>query len=364
MTNPVSGSTWQAGSNTRAVQHAFVNARVSEINRHAITKLFKPTLALLKQSVPALKKASPEKIEAAFFTMTERLQSAQLTINLMAPNWFLTPNNYDSYAQMYERAVKAGQMKLNDSDPKNPAEMRVVADEKATFPKALVEVDYKLGAMGAKMTRHDVKATPSSGPSRGLAPRGRGIGDAVQRMTPGALVQNAGEYTASNMRFDPRTRQVFAALNYGRRPHGSCTDYGHSYLVLSDKFKRDAIYFGGDTFGVFEGKAVSADDQISYDLLGAVYLKANASLRSDLQQSCLTGGSLKDTADKDLLLEAHLFEGVKFSGGTVALCLSAKDHVKDASGAKRPLTGDEWLTIQTNARAFAKKHGIKLTFIE
>src|SRR5882672_980007 len=263
MTNPASSTPWQSGSKARAVQHAFVNARIRDINARAITTLFTPTLAALKDTIPALRKATPEKVQAVFFHLTERLQSAQLTINLMAPSWFMSPNNYESYTQMYERAIKADQMKLTDSDPKNPAEMRVVADEKATFPKKLVEVDYKLGAMGVKMTRHDVKATPSAGPGRGLSPGARGIGDAVQKMTPGALVQTGNEYTASNAQFDPRTRQVFAALNYGRRPHGACIDYGHSYLVLSDKFKRDALYFGGDTFGVFEGKAVSADDQIS-----------------------------------------------------------------------------------------------------
>ena len=364
MSNPAGTSTpWQSGSTSRAVQHTFTNARIRDINRRAITTLFNPTLALLKANVPSLRKASPEKVQAAYFHMTERLQSAQLTINLVASSWFMTPNNYESYTQMYERAIRGGQMKLTDSDPKNPAEMRVVADEKATFPKSLVDVDYKLGAMGVKTTKHDVKSTPFT-PGRGLTPGARGIGDAVQKMTPGALVQSGSEYTASNAQFDPRTRQVFAALNYGRRPHGSCTDYGHSYLVLSDKFKRDALYFGGDTFGVFEGKAVSAEDQISYDLLGAIYLKANASLRNDLQMSCITDGSLKDTSEKDLLLEAHLFEAVKFGGGASALCISGKDQIKDSTGAKRALTGGEWQTIQTNARAFAGKHGLKLTFIE
>jgi hypothetical protein len=364
MSNPLAAKPWQPASKARAVQHAFVNARIRDINSRAITTLFTPALAALKDTMPALKKASPEKIQAIFFHLTERLQSAQLTINLMAPNWFMTPNNYDGYTQMYERAIKAGQMKLTDSDPKNPAEMRVVADEKATFPKKLVEVDYKLGAMGVKMTRHDVKAAPSAGPARGLTPGARGIGDAVQKMTPGALAQSGTEYTASNAQFDPRTRQVFAALNYGRRPHGACIDYGHSYLVLSDKFKRDALYFGGDTFGIFEGKSVTADDQISYDLLGAIYLKANASMRNDLQMSCITDGTLKDTGDKDLLLEAHLFEAVKFSGGASGLCISAKDGIKGANGMKRPLTAAEWQTIQTNARAFATRHGIRLTFIE
>ncbi len=346
MSNPASSSSpWQSGSKARAVQHAFTNARIRDINARAITTLFTPTLALLKASVPALRKASPEKVQAVYFHLTERLQAAELTINLKAPSWFMQPNNYDSYTQMYERAVKAGVMKLTDSDPMNPAAIRVKADDQATFPA-------------------NMPTTPSAAPRRGLSPGARGLGDAGQKMSIGTLNQSGGEYTASNAQFDPRTRQIFAALNYGRRPHGSCIDYGHSYLVLNDKFKRDALYFGGDTFGVLMGKSVSAADQISYDLLGAILLKANPRLQQDLIQSCVNDGSLGDSTDPSLLLEAHLFEALKFSGGAAALNISAKDPVTQPDGTKKTPSGAQWQTIQTNARAFAGKHGLKLTFIE
>ena len=336
---------WQPASKAGAVQHAFVNARIRDINARAITTLFTPTLALLKTSVPTLTKAGPEKVQAVFFHLTERLQSAQLTINLKAHNWFMQPNTYESYTQMYERAIVAGQMKLTDSDPQNPAAIRVSADDKATFPA-------------------NMPSTPSAAPKRGLTPGARGMGDAGARMQIGKLVKTGTEYTASNTQFDPRTRQVFAALNYGRRPHGACVDYGYSYLVLSDKFKRDALYFGGDTFGVLTGKSVSAADQISFDLLGAIFLKANVILRQDLLMSCVNNGSLGDTTDPSLLLEAHLFEAVRFSGGANALNISAKDPIKQPDGSKRSLNAGEWQTIQTNARAFAARHGLRLTFIE
>lgn len=185
-------------------------------------------------------------------------------------------------------------------------------------------------------------------------------------MAPGALSKTAaGKYTATNPQFDPRTKQIFAALNYGRRPHGSTTRYGHSYLVLNDKFKHDALYFSGDTFGNIAGNAhVSAEDQISYDTLGAVFLKGVPAMRTDLLSSCLRGASLADTDKEALLLEAHLFEPLVFRGGTTTLCVSAKDDVPQADGTKTKLTGAEWTTIQANARAFATKQGLRLLFIE
>lgn len=50
------------------------------------------------------------------------------------------------------------------------------------------------------------------------------------------------ELEASNPYFNPWSKQIFAALNYGRRPHGATVTYGRSYLVLNLKFKTNAIY--------------------------------------------------------------------------------------------------------------------------
>lgn len=356
---------WTSGSKTNAVQHAFVNARIVEINRRAISKLLTPTLDALKATEPSLRKASRQQLEDAFMKMTARLQSAPLTINLEAPRWFMTPNNYDTYTQMYERAVTGGQMQLADS-ALNPASFRVAADDAATFPKSAVDADFKMQGLGGQWQKYDIKAQQSQQPGRGLAPQGRGFGDAVLKMAPGALSKTAaGTYTATNPQFDPKTKQIFAALNYGRRPHGSTTRYGHSFLVLNDKFKRDALYFGGDTFGNIAGNAhVSAEDQISYDALAAVFLKAVPSMRTDLLSSCLRGAQLTDTDKEALLLEAHLFEPLAFRGGATTLCVSAKDDVPQAAGGKAKITGADWVAIQTNARTFATKHGLKLLFIE
>lgn len=63
------------------------------------------------------------------------LQAANLTINLEAGSWFSNENNYDTYAQMYERGIGAdGKMVIDDSDKKNPAAARAIVDDLVTIP--------------------------------------------------------------------------------------------------------------------------------------------------------------------------------------------------------------------------------------
>ena len=97
----------------------------------------------------------------------------------------MTPNNYDGYTQMYERAVSGGQMKLADS-PLNPAAIRVAAGDRATFPKTAVDSDFEVTGMGGRWKKYDLKATASPAVGRGLAPGGRGLGDAVVKIARGA----------------------------------------------------------------------------------------------------------------------------------------------------------------------------------
>jgi len=278
--------------------------------------------------------------------MTSRLQDADLTINIKAPSWFSAPNDSNSYTQMYERAVRAlaapgrpiRQMRLDNGDTNNPAAMRVNADTKATFRNSMMHnADFE------------------------------GFG---RVMSPGNLVAPAvdvrnGELEASNPYFNPWSKQVFAALNYGRRPHGATVTYGHSSLVLNPKFKTNAVYFAGDTFanGVQgSGMHVSANDQISFDLLGAIYGKASPQLRQDLYKSCILNATLPDaapSAELQLLLEAHLFEPLYFSGNIAKVIISSSERIND-----RIATPQELLNIENNARGFARKHGAQLVLID
>jgi len=276
-----------AAAGAAVVQHHFVRAQLRHINTNGKDRLVNETIAALRRDAPGLRNASDAKVMNAFDHMTKRLQQANLTINFQAESWFSKPNNYDSYTQMYERAIKTfgegptgkvAHMVMKD-DKLNPAIVRANADDRATF--------------GAHLLNADGTFKPEVG----------GIG---RMMSPGTLVKTGtnlkgeAEYVSSNPNFNPKSKQVFAALDYGRRPHGSSTKYGRSFMVLSEKFKTNAIYFAGDTFfasdeamkmtkGLPAGTVarVSADHQVSFGLLAALYAFAGPKLRLELVTSCL-----------------------------------------------------------------------------
>lgn len=338
----------------RVVQHHFVRAQLKHINSHGRDDLITQTLEALK-SAPGGNRATSGDLMAGFAHMTRRLQQANLTINFEAQNWFSRPNPYDTYTQMYERAIKtfgtgAGGQQVRHmvikGDKNNPATLRDNADEKATFPSYMMN------------------------PGGGFKPEFGGIG---RMMSTGGLKQtgtdNKGEaeFVAQNPDFNAHAKQLFAALDYGRRPHGACTFYGKSFMVLSERLKTDALYFAGDTFQASDMATqmakslpagsmakVTADHQVSYQLLGAVYAFASNLLKADLAASCLRDMLLKDTDDAKLLLEAHLFEGLAFRGGVekMFLVLEGPQGKELDKGMKK--------TILQNAEAFCKKQGIKL----
>jgi len=342
-------SPWTATKpSSRVVQQSFTNARVNEINRQAGNLKRETIQAFLSDPVlgPRLKGYSSSKKQAfcenAYDRLTRTLQSRNLTINFKAASWFTTENPYDSYAQMYERGLKGGRMILDDSDRDNPANIRVAADDRVTFPTQWA------GAQPA-LARGQQGATT-------LSPRGPAPQQIMGRMMAGKALVPAGQmggvlnpvpvlgafsgYESGNVRFDPKTKQVFAAVNYGRRPHGACTKYGESYFILSDSFKTDAIYFPEDTF-----YASGADLQISYQTMGALFLKAKPTMRALLVQSCFDDIRLGDTGDGAHLMEAHVFQPVRFSSGLAAMILE-----ETAPPA-----------VVQNAKTFCRKWGIKLT---
>ena len=172
----------------------------------------------MKADIPALKKAKREKVVEAYTHLTERLRKADLTINFKAHKWFNSPNNYDSYTQMYERGLKGGQMVLSDSDPLNPAKVRAGADDLVTFPN---EWGVKKDNFTYNNAKSDWKAHPAGSfqpPQRGLAP-GNVSTRLVGKLSPGSLTQvpkppgtdpaAVTEYTASNPYFDPKRSRYF-----------------------------------------------------------------------------------------------------------------------------------------------------------
>jgi hypothetical protein len=337
----------QAGS-AKSVQRAYVNCRLHALNNSTHHQaLLNATLQALR-ALPRFQNAKEAQLLAAIAHMTRRLQSADLTINFKATDWFTNENTWVSYQQMYENGIQAdGGMLLKDK-PQNPARTRSGADDVATFPKTWGMKARNIGPEGFQYAREELPL-----PGRGLSPNAA-KNRVIAKMSPGPLVRRDSRdgYIASNDQFDPRTKQVFAALNYGRRVHGSTTRYGFSHFVLDDKFKADALYYAGDTFYA-EMYRNSAEHQLSYALLGLIYDKANNHLRQDLVRSCLDNASLLSTGDEAKLLEAHLFGSVKFHGNIKTVYISGRDCN----------TPDLFQTVQTNARKFAQKHGAKIVFV-
>lgn len=344
-------STWTAvrEPSTKAVQHAYVNARAHEINK-GLGKDYRTQTIEAFRSDPILaariKGYSGAKKDAfcadAYDRFTKILQSRDLTINFEAVKWFSSENNYISYTQMYERAIGAdGKMLLKDDAAKgNFAEIRAAADDRITLPGQWA-----------------VPTVASKPEYRGLRPGGVSGGQIAVRMmaggdfkgptgnpevgnlskVPGADGSTVG-FHSPNAQFNPRSKQVFAALNYGRRPNGSSIYYGRSFITLHPKFKTDAIYFSGDTFHIKDTSA-----QVSYQTLGAIFLKSSPEMRKLLVDSCFDGVRLPDTKEATELMEAHIFQPLNFAGGLLSVNLEASAP-----------------NVVDNAKKFCRKWGIPL----
>lgn len=133
------------------------------------------------------------------------LQDTPLTINFNALSWFKDQAGFDEYSTMWDRKQTDNSLNVNP-DPKNPAHVRAKADRWALYGQF---DDGKVDAAAAGLKLAHVKqqggvtAAPTWSHSRGSAGK-----------TPKQVVADS---------------QIFAALNYGRRPHGSNTAYGKSF---------------------------------------------------------------------------------------------------------------------------------------
>jgi hypothetical protein len=286
----------------------------------------------------------------AYDKLNAILQSRDLTINLKACSWFIKENPYTSYAQMYELAIdkNTGEMILDkDSDPNNPPDERARVDDLVTFPQ-------------------NWQGTGGNPTQRGLDPRFKPSTQRILgRMQTGPLNEvSPGKFKSPNALFNPKTKQAFAALNYGQRRHGSSIFYGKSYFVLKPELKVNAIYFPADTF-VLEG----ANMQVSYHHLASILLKTkqmNMVMFRQIISSCLDGQRLEDTSDGADLIEAHIFEKIQFASHISKLYLSLDpgDVKKEKWGAdsntkiQKPMNTLELQKVRQNAQKFCNKFGI------
>ena len=167
----------------------------------------------------------------------------------------------------------------------------------------------------------------------------------------------ASGFSSTNSSFMPKAKQVFAALNYGMRAHGSSTSYGFSYLVLNPALKKDALYYPGDTFyTALKGTAVQA----AYATMGAMLehvLPRRGTLGGDIWESCHDLRPLADTSSGDLLVEAHIFKKLKLAEDVHSLVLS-----RLSKNSARPLSNQEWDVVVKNATKWCERNAIRLTY--
>lgn len=313
---------WAAATpNANLVRQQYVNARVHELARTQ-DSLEEKTIELLSHE-PTLAaqvkgKTSDEKrkfFEQIYYRLTYSLQQYPLTINFIGYSWFSKENNSETYGQCYERAMdqKTGRMALRQGLAK-----RAGVDDVVTFPQAW-ETKPELkrtgpGLMpGAQQSGNSILQYMKAGRTvnksdlheRGFWKRDAAFEANLQETSPGSK-----QFDSPNKSFNPKTKQVFAALNYGYRPHGAVVQYGQDHIVLDDRFKVDALYYPHDTYD-FDA---CLDQQVSYDMLGVIYLKAKVDMRQQLLQTCINNMRLTDNTanNANLLLEAHLFADVRF----------------------------------------------------
>jgi hypothetical protein len=345
------------GPTAALVQQQYVDTRVDEIARNAKPGK-KAALAALEQLL--LSKLDPGKrhrsiprkeLLRVYDEIERNLQSAELTINLNCVTWFETENTYDTYSQMYERSAQ-GDTTLLKGDAMNDVQLRAAVDNRLGFPN-----DWQGGP--APAPHRGAKGAP------GLSPGRQSPARIMAQMDTGTLVPVVkGTFRPGNAHFNPRTKQIFLGLNYGRRPSGSAPNFGRSHLLVKDGIKTRCLYFGGDTFMHKVGKGHAGSHQVSYDNLGAIlghtYDEVGdvlSMMREDVYRSCFEGQLLPDSDTLDTvyckyyLLEAHHYGALNF-----------REHVKALVISPRDLNGDltKWPTIVENARKFTARHGIHL----
>jgi hypothetical protein len=305
----------------KVVMHQFSRGEVRNLSKEHDALHGKVVDKLL--SLPEFATMGPDQLSEVIKNMTYRLQEAHLTINFSAVGWFASPNETKFYTQMYERGTTrvagaaGGTEKHLKGNAMNTANLRDAADTRVMFGS-------------------NIDSPGMEGAARFMK-------------TGGVEDTGAKSFKIANGQFNPRARQLFAGLNYGRRPNGSTTDYGKSYLVLREGLKRNAIYYMGDTFL----KSVTADMRVTYGTLFAVLLYADEDVVVDLINSCYRGMKLGNAFQKPKqLIEAHIYSPINFS-----------QDVDEMYAVQADLVGAKGDAVRKNMQDFCTKNRIKLNMI-
>lgn len=323
------------GVSAAVVMHHFARGEVRNLDAQS-EQLYARLIARLKER-PEFSRWYDIQLREIIKAVTFKLQSADLTINFEARKYFEKENNWTSYKQMYDLAqvdVKQAdgtskrEMQLR-SQGANPAGSRDAADTRVTFGNNV--------------------STPGM----------QGVARFMQ--TGGLTSTGGGAYAAVNPHFNPKARQVFTAVNYGRYPLGGAPSYGSSHFILRDGLKINAIYYPGDTFGVPD-----ANSRTTYGMLFAVAIYSDK-LLDWILNSCYRQIITRSVPE---MLEAHIFEPILFAKDVKEMRISEQEVLRSTRTEllSNPPKSEEWIAatlkaIWDNARKFAKKHGIILTVV-
>ena len=271
-------------------------------------------------------------VESNVVTPLQQLfENSRLTINFNGNGWFGAQAGFPEYKSMWDRLKDNVSLNVSKSAA-NPADVRAKADRWALYGQ-FGKADTKAAMTGMNLP-HVKKTDP-----------GQGVGETFFYSPKKAKVTDS---------------QVFAALNYGHRQHGSNIGYGQSYFELDDDFKKEAIFFAMDTFtplygasGIKTKAQRSKLYQISAGAFGGAILLAIKSqydenpsntnkthsieLAKDLLQAARNGAPKEDTNENHLMIEAHIFREVKMARGCINRVFLSKKELSAAPNASNHL---------------------------
>ena len=270
--------------------------------------------------------------------------TSRLTINFDAKGWFEKQAGFPEYITMWDRLKTDASLNVKPDD-KNPAEVRAKADRWALYGQ-FGKADTQTAGMNL--------------------PHVKKVGGQTSKPT---WNYSATKPAASDS-------QVFAALNYGRRMHGSNTTYGKSCFELDHGFKQEAIFFAMDTFtAVYAGMGMPAKTkdqrsklyQVSANSFGGAILLAiksqcdenlsetNLNHSKELAADLLTAARIQtaksDNAENHLFIEAHIFQKVDMTPACIAGIRVSKAEIATVP------------TARANIQAFTQKTGIPINYI-
>jgi hypothetical protein len=284
-----------------------------------------------------------------FLKIADVLRASPLTINMDSRAWFSSRNTRGTYNQMYENNVQADRSVLLKKNLENDPIARSYADDKVTLPE-----DWATAKKGSQRRRLYDALNFTGITDATLVDAGKST------LIQGKDQDGANTAQTTNPKFKAKAKQVFAALNFAHRPHGSTVKYGFSHLVLQEKLKEKALYFGGDTFYV-AGTRNPMAAQATFQTIGAILGSPNQDLVKELFECCCLRKRLDDTSNDYLIVEAHIFKKVKMTAEHVRELVLSRQHLqKDTAG---PISEQEWETIKANATEWCSRNGgITLTF--